>query len=89
MTLVHVQKRSAENVLKRFAEVELRIGNNDESGKGAQKLSGNKLVGFYPAANLEPIAAFELQTQASGRFLTLQILSANYMEISEIYVFNE
>ena len=73
----------------RFAEVELRIGNNDESAKGTHQLNGNELVGFYPKASLEPIAVFELPTPATGRFLTLQILSANYMEISEIYVFNE
>ena len=86
--LVHIQKRIVQNVAVRFAEVELRIGSNDESAVGVQQLAGNQLVGFYPGANLEPMASFELLTPARGRFLTLQILSVNFLEISEISVFN-
>ena len=91
MTMVQVLKRTeaahASNVSTRFAEVELRIGNEDESGSGVQQLTQNPIVGLYPGANLEPLATFQLQPPASGRFLTLQILSANSLEIGELSVY--
>ena len=72
-----------------FAEVELRIGNTDESQNGLQQWTGNPLMGYYPSPNLDLLAPFEIQPAATGRFMTLQILMNDYLVIAEITVFNE
>ena len=71
----------------RFREVELRIGNRDESEKGLVSFSDNKLVGFYPDANDELEVLFTFPP-TYGRFLTLQILRQGHLELNELFVFS-
>ena len=72
---------------ERFAQVELRIGNTDESNKGLNQFSSNTLVGYYGSANHETIATFQFEPR-NGRFMTLQILAQNHLEINELFVYH-
>ena len=47
-----------EGIIRRFGEIELRIGNNDESGLGIAHFRFNPLVGYYPGYNTDPVASF-------------------------------
>ena len=71
-----------------FIDIELRIGDNNESGLGITQFRFNPLVGFYAGNNLDPVTSFGPLNNARGRYLTLQQISAHILEISEIYVYN-
>ena len=71
----------------RFSQVELRIGNLDETGNGLAPFSKNKLAGYYPSGNLDPVVSFDF-SPINGKFLTLQIFSNTYLEINELFVYN-
>ena len=81
---VEVSKRTRE--FTRFSQVELRIGNVDESNKGAVQLSDNQLVGFFGEGVDERIAVFHMVGQVNGRFLTLQRLVDGF-ELAEVFIF--
>ena len=86
---VRVVKRAlSEGTLRRFGDIELRIGDNDESGLGNTQFRFNPLVGYYPGNNIEPVAIFGPLNNVQGRFLTLQRISIGYLDVAEIYVFN-
>ena len=78
-----------EGIIRRFGEIELRIGNNDESGLGIAHFRLNPLVGYYPGYNTDPVASFGPLGKVRGRYLTLQRINRNYLDASEIYVYNE
>ena len=85
---VKVYKRTVEDwMVPRFSQVELRIGNHDESEEGIVQFSKNKLVGFYPDGNNELQALFNFRP-TSGQFLTLQIMSPKNLEFNELFVYS-
>ena len=85
---VEVYKRIIKSEwTERFAQVELRIGNNDESNKGLSQFSSNTWVGYYGSGNHDPVATFQFEPR-SGRFMTLQILAQNHLEINELFVYS-
>ena len=76
-------------VIQRFANVELRIGNHNQSGKGAVHLTENPLVGCHVGGDLDPEPAiFVLDKPADGRYLTLQIVDGTYLDVGELTVYN-
>ena len=83
-----VKRALSEGTLRRFGDIELRIGDNDESGLGNTQFRFNPLVGYYPGNNIEPVAIFGPLNNVQGRFLTLQRISEGYLEVTEIYVLN-
>ena len=80
---VEVAKRARLNW--RFSKVEVRIGNVDESGKGAVQLSDNPLVGFLDEAVDEFMAVFDIDN-GCGRYLTIQRLIGE-LELAEVFIF--
>ena len=71
----------------RFAPVELRIGMHDQSLDGSVQLGKNPLVGSYPEPNTEALAVFTLSGNgATGRYLTLQRIGYDHLEVAELYV---
>ena len=70
-----------------FSDVELRIGNRDESGQGVVQLSGNPLVGrFDGPVHGEKMAVFQLaERPESGKFLTLQRISGR-LTVDEVFI---
>ena len=72
----------------RFANIELRIGNEDHSDSGPVRLSGNPVVAFYEGGIIERRAVFQLSRPATGRYLTLQMdeSDTNILDASEIFV---
>lgn len=77
---------------RRFQNIELRIGNNREkttTEAAAVQLSRNPLVGYYNGNNLDEKAIFRLETGAHGRFLTLQLIGTNYLDVWDMDVFNQ
>ena len=84
ITRVDVAKRS--NQYPYFKEVELRVGNVDESDKGAVQLTANPKVGHFGAATGERVAVFDLtQSPASGKFLTLQQVQGA-LNVNELFI---
>ena len=71
----------------RFRGIEIRIGNEDESGDGTVQLQRNPLVGYYEGGNSEATASIQLDTISSGRYLTVQNVVQEYLEIAEVYIF--
>ena len=88
---VEIFKRQPNaNVIQRFANVELRIGNHDQSGKGAVRLTDNPLVRVHVGGDLDPEPAIiELERPADGRYLTLQIVAQSVLDVGELTVYNE
>ena len=82
-----VEEAKRHNSYAVFKQVELRVGNSDESGEGAVKLSANPLVGYFDAAVPgEMMAVFDLEEKpASGRFLTLQ-QAKERLGIDELFI---
>ena len=70
----------------RVQKIELRIGNVDESNKGLQPLTENKLYGYYEHPSLEEIATFYLNETASGTFMTFQSFVSKSLDVNEIYL---
>ena len=91
MHRVEIFKRQPnENVIQRFANVELRIGNHDQSGKGPVRLTDNPLVKVHVGGDLDPEPAIiELERPADGRYLTLQIVAQSVLDVGELTVYNE
>ena len=82
---VEVAKRALKFVF--FHKVELRLGNVDESDKGAAQLSANPKVGYFgtPESN-QQMAVFDLtENPASGKFLTLQQAGGTF-SVDELYI---
>ena len=72
---------------KRFGSIELRIGNNDSTGKPAEPLTENPLVGTLETADHNiPLHKFQMALPVSGKFLTLQIMKYEHLEADEINV---
>ena len=70
-----------------FKYTDLRIGDVDESAKGAVHLTGNPLVATFQEALEVEIAVYDLtKNPAKGQFLVLQKASMK-MEIGEVFVF--
>ena len=86
ITRVEVAKSSTANYP--FEQVELRIGNVDESHKGDVHLSENSLVGYFGEARAEQMAVFAMAEGdlPSGKFLTLQQFSGRMM-VAEVFLF--
>ena len=84
---VEVLKRTTQPL--RFTQVELRIGNVDHDGFGAVLLDGNPVAGFFAGPDSDMTAVIPVVPPASGRFVTLQAVSAtdNYLSIDEVNVF--
>ena len=86
MSMVEVVKRKTYADSKSaFSEIELRIGNADESGKGEVQFADNPRVGYQGAATEDKAAVFDLGGSVSGRYLTLQRLT-DRLAVAEIYV---
>ena len=86
---MEVTKRDMPQVshLQRFRDIELRIGDNDESTMGRVQFWQNPLVAFYPGNNGDLLAVFDVEGGgASGKFLTLQSKVETELEIAEIDV---
>ena len=83
ITRVEVVKRV--RLYERFSKVELRIGNVDESGKGAVQFSDNPLAGFFDEPVDERIAVFNVDN-GCGIFLTIQRLIAE-LAMAEVFIF--
>ena len=84
---VEAVKRRSLN--ERFQQVELRIGDADETGKGLEQLSANPLVGYFGEMVNNPLATFEVAPPADGKYLTLQKLTTGGnggLEFYEIFV---
>ena len=75
------------DVVKRFAKVELRVGNADESDKDRSQFTENPLVSTYPDPSTELDAIFDIPTPVDGRYLTLQTLNEANLEMLELDVF--
>ena len=85
---VEVVKRNSDpdaDAKTAFSEVELRIGNADESVTGETQFADNPRVGYQGAHTTDKTAVFDLAGSASGRYLTLQRLTER-LAISEVYV---
>ena len=82
------KKADNEWVVKRFANVELRIGNNDESRSLSKQLTRNPVAGHYAGGNKDPKAIFTLGAGVDGRYLTLQLLDSGTLDVGELAVFN-
>ena len=70
----------------RFANIELRIGNEDHSDSGPVRLSGNPVVAFYEGGIIERRAVFQLSRPATGRYLTLQRTVAWWTSIDDVLI---
>ena len=71
----------------KFAGVEVRLGDADESGVGEVQLGENELVAFYVGETLEDEALIVLAKPAGGRFLTLQSVNNNGLEVNELFLY--
>ena len=80
---------SNPDTVKKFNNVELRVGNADESDKGLSQLTENPLVSIYPSPSttFSNYATFVISSPVNGRFLTLQILDSASLEIKELWVY--
>ena len=85
---VEILKRTSR-FTERLKDVELRIGPFDETHIGLAQFTKNPLVGFYHGGNLDPRAILDLAKKASGRYLTVQVVSVTSLEINEIHVYGE
>lgn len=74
------------SLLDRFYSVELRIGDNTETGTGKVQLNKNPVAGLFGAATTDPDYTFVVDPYMDGRYLTLQKISDNYLSIAELYV---
>ena len=77
--------------VEKFNNVELRIGNADESDKGLSQFTENQLVSIYPSPSsttFSATATFVVPSPVNGRYLTLQILDSANLEIKELWVFS-
>ena len=82
---VEVVKR--HSLYMRFREVELRIGNADESGKGVVQFTENPLVGYSGPATNDPVCVFNLESKyVYGKYLTLQIIEVEHIEAAELFI---
>ena len=68
----------------RFQEVELRVGNVDESSKGMALFTDNPLVGTTGATNPDPIHRFDLNPALTGRYVTLQCVGTMQIGMYEL-----
>ena len=71
-----------------FIDIELRIGDNNESGLGITQFRFNPLAGFYAGNNTDHVASFGPLSNVMGRYLTFQRISLGFPEIAEIHVYN-
>ena len=82
---VEVVKR--HSLYMRFREVELRIGNADESGNGVVQFTENPLVGYSGQATNDPVCVFNLESKyVYGKYLTLQIIVEEHIEAAELFI---
>ena len=71
---------------KGVEEIELRIGNVNESGKGVAQFTENP-VGFFDQATTDPVVVFNLESQyVSGQYMTLQVVQNVHIEATELFV---
>ena len=71
----------------RFKQIELRIGNRDSTGKPAEPLTENPLVVTLGDTNPNDAThIFELAPPVGGKFLTLQIMHLEHLEVDEVNV---
>ena len=77
--------KRADN-LNRFYSIELRIGDNSETGTGRVQLTKNPVAGTFGAATADPDYIFVVDPLLNGRYLTLQKVADNYLSVSEVYV---
>ena len=82
---VEVVKR--HDLYWRFLNIEVRIGNTAVSlSFGRNKIEVNGVCGSIGWGNQQRDHFFDCPAPMSGRFMTLQISSINYLEFDEIYV---
>ena len=71
-----------------FHDVELRIGNVDNSSQGKSHFDDkNPLLGFYEGPDGAATHAFRLAEPVSGQYLTLQGVEADHILMNEVEVY--
>ena len=72
--------------IHRFRNVQLRIGNANSDGKGRALLAANPLAGYIDDWQPEPNHVFKLKRPFAGLYLTLQMMTKQYLEVDEVDV---
>ena len=69
-----------------FQNVNVRIGNADETGSTSVEFSQNPIVGTFGLKTNDLEHIFDINPRANGRYMTLQNHISDVLSIDEVYV---